>query len=60
MNPGGLPKNSKKVDERGGMQRYMIERGDPLCSIFGKNLRRTAVTNFIVADRSFTADSDLL
>ena len=33
--PGGLPKNSKKVDERGCMQRFMIERSNPLCSIFG-------------------------
>ena len=36
MDPGGLPKNSKKVDERGCMQRFMIERSNPLCSIFGK------------------------
>ena len=32
---GGLPKNSKKVDERGCVQRFMMERGSPLCSIFG-------------------------
>ena len=30
VNPGGLPKNSKKVNERGCMQRFMIERGNPL------------------------------
>ena len=30
MDPGGLPKNSKKVNERGCMQRFMIERGNPL------------------------------
>ena len=30
MDPGGLPKNSKKVNERGRMQRFMIERGNPL------------------------------
>ena len=35
VDPGGLPKNSKKVDERGRMQRFMIEQGHPLCSIFG-------------------------
>ena len=29
MDPGCLHKNSKKVDERGRMQRFMIERGDP-------------------------------
>ena len=32
---GGIPKNSKKVDERGCMQRFIIERYKPLCSIFG-------------------------
>ena len=26
VDPGDLPKNSKKVDERGCMQRFMIER----------------------------------
>ena len=30
MDPGGLPKNSKKVTERERMQRFMIERGNPL------------------------------
>ena len=35
VDPGGFPKNSTKVDERGCMQRFMIERGNPLCSIFG-------------------------
>ena len=30
MNPGGLLKNSKKVNERGCMQRFKIERGNPL------------------------------
>ena len=35
VDPGDLPKNSKKVDERGRMQRFMIERWNPLCSIFG-------------------------
>ena len=34
VDPGGL-KNSKKVDERGCMQRFMIERRNTLCSIFG-------------------------
>ena len=30
VDSGGLPKNSKKVNERGCMQRFMIERGNPL------------------------------
>ena len=30
MDPGGPPKNSKKVNERGCMQRFMIERCNPL------------------------------
>ena len=44
MDPGGLRKNSKKVDERGCMRRFMTERGHRLCSIFGYNLRRRAST----------------
>ena len=31
VDPGGLPKNSKKVNERGCMQRLKIERGNPFC-----------------------------
>ena len=34
VDPGGLH-NSKKVYKRGRMQRFMIERGNPLCSVFG-------------------------
>ena len=30
VDPGGLPKNSKKVNERGCMQKFTIERGSPL------------------------------
>ena len=30
VDPGGLPKNSKKVNETGCMQRFTIERGNPL------------------------------
>ena len=30
VNPGGLPENSKKVNKRGCMQRFKIERGNPL------------------------------
>ena len=59
MNPGGLPKNSKKVNERGCMQRFAIEGGNPL---FGENLRRMTFTNsfYYVTDKSFTADGGLL
>ena len=58
----GLHKNSKKVDKCGRMQRFMIERGNPLCSVFSENLRRMAFMNLFsfVADRSFTADGGLL
>ena len=35
VDPGGLHKNSTKIDERGCMQRLMIEHGNPLCSVFG-------------------------
>ena len=30
VDPGGLPKNSKKVNEKEGMQRFITERGNPL------------------------------
>ena len=30
MDPGGLPKKSKKVNERGCMQRFKKVRGNPL------------------------------
>ena len=57
-NPGGLPKNSKKVNKRG-----LRSNGVTCClPIFGKNLRRMAFTNsfYFVTDRSFTADGGLL
>ena len=41
------------------MQSDMIERGDPLFAVFGKNLRRATFTIFLfyfVAVGSFTAD----
>ena len=47
VDPGGLHKNSKKVYERGGKQRFMIERRSPLCTVFGYNLRRVAFTIFL-------------
>ena len=35
VDPGGLPENSKKIDERGCMQSDVIEWCNPLCSTFG-------------------------
>ena len=35
VNLGGLPKNSKKVNTRGCMQRFTIERGNPLSTDLG-------------------------
>ena len=51
-------KEFKKVNERGRMQRFMIERCNPLSTDLWVNLRRTAFTNscYFVEDRSFTAD----
>ena len=63
MNLGCLPENSKKVNTRGCMQRFTIERGNLLST----DLWVKPQTNgfhffffwnvlFFVADRSFTAD----
>ena len=62
MNPGGLPKNSKKVNERGCMQRFMIERSNPLTTDLWVKPQMKGFHEFIlfVADRSFTADGGLL
>ena len=56
--PGGLPKNSKKVNKRG-----LRSNGATRClQIFGENPRRMAFTNsfYFVRDRPFTADGGLL
>ena len=62
-NPGGLPKNSKKVNKRACMERFTIEGDDLLFT----DLWRKPQTNgshelilFFVADGSFTADGGLL
>ena len=62
VNPGGLPKNSKKVIQRGCMQRFTIERGNPLFTDLWRKPQTDGFHEFIlfVTDRSFTADSDLL
>ena len=57
-NPGGLLKNSKKVNKRG-----LRSNGATCClQIFGENLRRMAFTSlfYFVTDRSFTAERGLL
>ena len=59
MDPGGLPKISKKVIEKGGMQRFMIERGNPLSTDLWVS-RIYFIVLYVVADRSFTADGGLL
>ena len=62
VNPGGLLKNSKKVNGRGCMQRFTIERSNPL----SKDLWRKPQTNdfhefiYFGTDRSSTADGGLL
>ena len=66
VDPGGLPKNSKKVNVRGRMQRFMIERSNPLSTDLclkpsNERLSRIYfVVLYFVADRSFTADGGLL
>ena len=63
MDPGGLLKNSQKVDERGRMQRFMIERGNPLCKTSDERLspiKYCSVVLYFVAIGKFTADGGLL
>ena len=64
MDPGGLLKNSKKDKERGCMQRFMIERCNPLSTDLWVKPQTNDYHEFIlfyfVADRSFTADAGLL
>ena len=62
MDPGGLPKNSKKVNEKGCMQRLMIEWCNPLSTDLWVKLQTNGCHEFMlcVADRSFTVDGCLL
>ena len=66
VDPRGLPKNSKKVNQRGCMQRFMIERCNPLSTDLWVKPQTNGLHEFIfivlyfVADRSFTADGGLL
>ena len=47
VNPGGLPKNSKKVNKRGCMQRFTIERGDPLFAELWRKPQKNGFHEFI-------------
>ena len=66
VDPGGLHKNSKKVDKRGCMQRFVIERRKP--GVFGLWIKPQTngfhefvfIVLYFVADGSFTADGGLL
>ena len=66
VDPGGFPKNSKKVNKRGRMQRFIIDRGNPLSADLWVKPQRNGFREFLfnilyfVADRSFTADDGLL
>ena len=60
---GCLPKNLKKVNDRGWKQRFVIERRNFFFfRFFGENLRQMAFTNsfYFVSDRLYTVDGGLL
>ena len=61
VDPGGLPKNSKKV-KRGRMQSFTIERGNPLLTDLWVKPQTKGFNEvfYFVTDRSFTADGGLL
>ena len=48
VDPGGLLKNSKKVNERGCMQRFTIERGNPLSTDLWRKLQTNGFHEFIL------------
>ena len=67
MNPGGLPKNTKKVNERACMQKVYDRTEQPVVyRSLGKKTsderpsRIYFIVLYFVADRSFTADGGLL
>ena len=47
-NPGGLPKNSKKVNNRGCKQRFAIERGNPLFTELWRKPQTNGFHEFIL------------
>ena len=47
-NPGGLPKNSKKVNKRGCKQRFAIERGNPLFTELWRKPQTNGFHEFIL------------
>ena len=48
VDPGGLPKNSKKVNERGCMQRLVIERGNALFTELWRKPQTNGFQEFIL------------
>ena len=48
VDPGGLPKNSKKVNERGCMQRFKIERCKPLSTDLWRKPQTNGFHEFIL------------
>ena len=61
MDPGGLPKNSKKVNEEDASKGLRSNGATRCLQNSGENLKRTAFQNssYFVTDRSFTADGPL-
>ena len=47
-NPGGLPKNSKKVNKKGCKQRFAIERGNPLFTELWRKPQTNGFHEFIL------------
>ena len=62
QNPGGLPKNSKKVKKEAASKGLRSNGVTRYLQNFGKNLRQMAFKNsfYFVTDGSFTADVGLL
>ena len=61
-NPGGLPKNSKKVEKEAASKGLRSNGVTRYLQNFGETLRRMAFKNsfYFVTDGSFTADGGLL
>ena len=47
MDPGGLLNNSNKVNERGDMQKFKIERGNPLSTDLWRKPQTNGFHEFI-------------
>ena len=61
-NPGGLPKNSKKVKKEAASKDLRSNGATSCLQNFGENLRQMAFKNsfYFVTDRSFAADGGQL